>query len=157
MARLSGRAGMFLSRLSPRARIATAAAILLLLLLPFLLQRTAPGLIQLEIPTVPLQVEAQHSFRSAELSIWVDGDLVDQAELAGVAERRFLRTTVRGSFSGSLRVPAGTRVVRVRVRSEAEGYDQTQEITAEFLENQPRTLELRFNGRNRNLNLSWNE
>jgi serine/threonine-protein kinase len=144
-------------RASVRGRVAVAAGILLLLLLPFLFQRTAPGLIRLTTPSVPLRIESQHSFRSAELSIWVDGSLVHQAELTGVAERRLFRTSVRGSYAESLGVPAGERVVRVRVRSKGDGYDQTREATVEFQRDRIPTLVLGFNGRGRNLTLSWIE
>ncbi|MGH9783865.1 MAG: hypothetical protein ACRD88_06725, partial [Terriglobia bacterium] len=144
-------------RTSRKGRIAVAAGILLLLTLPFLFQRTTSGLIQLTTPSVPLRIESQHGFRSADLSIWVDGNLLHQAELTGGTERRFLRTTVRGSYSEALRVPAGRRVVRVRVRSESEGYDQTREAPAEFREDRPPTLVLSFSGRGRNLTLSWIE
>jgi serine/threonine-protein kinase len=135
-------------RLSLKARIAVPAGIVLLLLLPSLFRMTTPS--------VPLRIEFQHNFRSAELSIWVDGSLVHQAELTGAAERRLFRTSVRGSYSESLRVPAGKRVVRVRVRSEGDGYDQTREATVEFQENRTPTLVVGFGGR-RNLTLSWIE
>ena len=158
IARFSEHAGPLLGRLSPKARVGIAAGILLLLLLPFLFQRTTSGLIQLTTPSVPLRVESQHSFRSADLSIWVDGDLIYEGMLTGVASRSWLiRTTVRGSFSESLSVPAGERVVRVHVRSEGEGYDQTREAEVEFQEDRPSTLVLGFSGRGRNLTLSWIE
>ena len=127
-----------------------AASILLPLLLPFLFHW--------ETPLVPREIRSQHSFRSADLSIWVDGNLVYQDELTGVAKRRLLfRTTVQGSFSEVLRVPAGKRLVRVRVRSESEGYDQTRESAAEFRENRAQRLVLGFDGGSRDLILSWNQ
>jgi hypothetical protein len=46
--------------------------------------------------------------------------------------------------------------VRVRVRSEGDGYDQTREATVEFQENRTPTLVVGFGGR-RNLTLSWIE
>lgn len=155
IAGFSASARQFLGGLSPKARIAIVASFVFLLLLPFLFQRATSGLIQLDTPTVVLQVESQHNFRSAELSIWVDGELVEEADLVGAERRRFFRTTVQGNFSGSLRVPVGKRTVRVRVRSEADGYDQTREAEVEFQEDRPSTLILGFNGRDRDLSLSW--
>ncbi len=137
------------SRLPRKVRMGIATGVLFLLSLPFLLSLWAP-------PSTTLEVQSEHSFLSAELSLRVDDDLVYEGGLAGVEKRRFFRKTVQGSFSESLRVPAGERVVRVRVHSDSEGYDQTSETTVEFQENQTQRLVIQFRGR-RNLNLSWTE
>ena len=145
-------------RLPAKARIAVAAGVLLLLFLPVLSREgTILNAILGPRETATLNVRSAHSFRSADVSVWVDDDLAYQGELTGVKKRRLFRSSVRGSFSASLLVPAGEQVVRVHVHSEREGYDQTQETTAEFLKDQEHTLVLGFSGRSRNLYLSWTE
>ena len=150
----------FLRRLPAKARIAVAAGVLLLLFLPFLFRQGAvPSAILGPSETATLEIRSVHSFRSADLSVWVDDDLAYQGKLTGVVKKRMfgLRKSVRGSFSAVLSVPAGKQVVRVHVHSARAGYDQTRETTAEFLKDQEHTLVLRFSGKSRNLYLSWTE
>ena len=80
-----------------------------------------------------LNVVCQHSFRSAEVSIWIDGDLVYTGTVNGSANKRF---HVFGSRSLGLfktvDVPAGRHTVQVRVTADAEGYDQVKTVSAVF-------------------------
>ncbi len=107
-------------------------------------------------PKATLNVQCQHSFRSAELSIWADGDRIFQGEMRGVVKERLggLITDVQGSFAKVVQVPAGKRVIRVRVAAPDEGYEQTKEIKGEFLEDGEKTLYIGFGKRNRNLYLN---
>ena len=80
-----------------------------------------------------LKVQMQHSFRSAQVSVWVDGDLACSERLAGSQRRRFgvLPAGIGGNFSRLLQVSAGRHTVKVRVTSD-EGYDNTGSITGDF-------------------------
>ncbi len=80
-----------------------------------------------------LKVQMQHSFRSAQVSVWVDGDLACSEHLTGSQRRRFglLPAGIGGNFSRLLQVPAGWHTVKVRVTSD-EGYDNTGSITGDF-------------------------
>ena len=80
-----------------------------------------------------LKVQMQHSFRSAQMSVWVDGDLACSEHLTGSQRRRFglLPAGIGGNFSRLLQVPAGRHTVKVRVSSD-EGYDNTGSITGDF-------------------------
>lgn len=80
-----------------------------------------------------LKVQMQHSFRSAQVSVWVDGDLACSEHLTGSQRRRFglLPAGIGGNFSRLLQVPAGRHTVKVRVTSD-EGYDNTGSITGDF-------------------------
>ncbi len=102
-----------------------------------------------------LEISSTHNFRSANLSVWVDDELTYEATLTGSEERRWLvRKVIEGYFSATAQVAAGDRLVRVRLYSPEEGYDQTQEIKALFSEDQTVFLVLGFTGRSRTLDLS---
>jgi hypothetical protein len=77
-----------------------------------------------------LRVQMQHSFRSAQVLMWVDGDLACSEHLTGSQRRRF----------GLL--PAGRHTVKVRVTSD-QGYDNTGSITGDFLSNSEISLQVR--------------
>lgn len=134
-------------QLSPR----TYAVVLgLVLLVGFLVLLGEMG------PTAALRVQCQHSFRSAELTIWADGDRIFRGELTGAVKERFggLLKSVEGSFARTVEVPAGRRIIRVRVSAPDEGYEQAREIEGEFVENGQKSLHIGFSGRARNLYLS---
>jgi hypothetical protein len=80
-----------------------------------------------------LRVQMQHSFRSAQVSVWVDGDLACSEHITGSERRRFglLPAGVGGNFSRLLQVSAGRHTMKVRVTS-GEGYDNTGSITGDF-------------------------
>ncbi|MFQ5779114.1 MAG: serine/threonine-protein kinase, partial [Terriglobia bacterium] len=107
-------------------------------------------------PKATLNVQCQHSFRSAELTIWADDQRVFQGEMSGVVKKRLggLLTDVEGSFAKVMQVPAGERTLRVRVAAPDEGYEQTREIAGEFGEDSEQTLYIGFSKRRRNLYLS---
>jgi hypothetical protein len=91
-----------------------------------------------------LRVQMQHSFRSAQVLMWVDGDLACSEHLTGSQRRRFglLPAGVGGNFSRLLQVPAGRHTVKVRVTSD-QGYDNTGSITGDFLSNSEISLQVR--------------
>src|SRR5690349_2803434 len=76
----------------------TAAAVFLIAFLPHLAGRSAS-----------LKVQMQHSFRSAQVSMWVDGDLACSEHLTGSQRRRFglLPAGIGGNFSRLVQVSAG--------------------------------------------------
>jgi hypothetical protein len=80
-----------------------------------------------------LKVQMQHSFHSAQVSVWVDGDLACSEQITGSQRRRFglLPAGIGGNFSRLLQVSAGRHTVKVRVTSD-EGYDNTGTITGDF-------------------------
>src|SRR5438105_1254540 len=72
--------------------------------------------------TATLKIQGQHSFRQAELAVWVDGELAQQFGLTGSSKRHFgLPGAVQGSFAKSLRVAAGEHTIRVVIGVPAEG------------------------------------
>ncbi len=80
-------------------------------------------------PTRPahLNLDVRHSFQSVDLSISVDGSRVLDTTLAGSGKRfRVFGKRAERSFTKSLNLSPGVRVVRVRVRSAADKFDQTR-------------------------------
>ncbi|HVO82206.1 MAG TPA: hypothetical protein VMT28_15835 [Terriglobales bacterium] len=101
-----------------------------------------------------LRLKVQHSFRSADLSVWVDGDLEYSGKLNGYSRRHSGRIpdSPQGSLSETLPVSSGTHQVRVRVASD-DGSVQEDTISAGFSRNSQRTLAV--NARHSDLELSW--
>ncbi|MFQ5694794.1 MAG: serine/threonine-protein kinase [Terriglobia bacterium] len=108
--------------------------------------------------TSTLQVTCKHNFHSAEFSLWVDDDLTYTTELTGAEKTRLgVFTTVGGSFSEILRLPPGHHVLRVRVTSPTEGFDQTREIEGDFADEGKRALYVGFGRRSGNLFLTLSD
>lgn len=111
----------------------TALAVFIIAFLPHLVGASAS-----------LKVQMQHSFRSAQVSVWVDGDLACSEHLTGSQRRRFglLPAGIGGNFSRLLQVSTGRHTVKVRVTSD-EGYDNTGSITGDFPADSEISLQVR--------------
>jgi hypothetical protein len=80
-----------------------------------------------------LDVEIQHAFSSASISIWLDRKLICQQDLRGQTKRRALFfKKVEGTESIELAVPSGEHWITVQVKSAASGYDQSKKIIESF-------------------------
>jgi hypothetical protein len=87
-----------------------------------------------------LRLKMQHNLRSADLSVWVGGDLAYSGRLVDVARKKFgLIPDVQGSMSETLPVSSGTRQVRIRVVSD-DGSVQENAISGNFAHNTQQTL-----------------
>jgi hypothetical protein len=102
-----------------------------------------------------LRVQMQHSFRSAQVTIWVDGDLVCSEHISGSERRRFglIPNGIGGNFSRLLPVSAGIHTVKVRVSSDA-GYDNIGNITGSFPQGSEVSLQVSPR-RSGDLGMSW--
>jgi hypothetical protein len=122
----------------------TAAAVFVIAFLPHLAGGSAS-----------LKVQMQHSFRSAQVSVWVDGDLACSEHLTGSQRRRFglLPAGIGGNFSRLVQVSSGRHVVKVRVTSD-EGYDNTGSITGDFPADSEISLQVRPRSSG-DLDLNW--
>ena len=86
-----------------------------------------------------LQLKVQHSFRSAQISVWVDGDLAYSGTLVGNTKKRFgLIPSVQGSLSEAVPVTRGTHQIKVRIVSDSGTHENT--ISGDFARNGQRTL-----------------
>lgn len=117
--------GLALIRKHPVKFVAGTAMTILVLAL---LSRSASG-------NSSLKVQMQYGFRSAQISVWVDGDVACSEHVVGTERRRFglIPSGVWGNFSRVLPVPAGRHTVKVRVTSN-EGYDNSGTISGDFPE-----------------------
>jgi hypothetical protein len=84
--------------------------------------------------TARLQIICQHNFRSAQLSVLVDGA---QVYGGGLNARKRLGLLPKGgsgveTFSKVISVPTGRHVVQVRISAPEEGFDQARSATANF-------------------------
>jgi len=101
-----------------------------------------------------LHMTLQHGFRSADFSLWIDGDLAYSGKLRGSMKRKFglIPGSVQGSLSEIVPVSAGTHQIRVRVESE-DGSTQQDSVTGDFARNTERVLSV--SARPNGLSLAW--
>jgi hypothetical protein len=99
-----------------------------------------------------LQIICQHSFRSAQLSVLVDGSVVYTSNLNGASRKRLgiLSKGASGpeSFSKVIDVPTGKHVVQVRISAPGEGFDQARSAAADFTSDRESILQINATRRN---------
>ena len=143
VARARARLSNAFRRLSPQAGLAltlgTLAAVLLGISAFFFL------------PSATLQIVCRHDFRSAAITVSVDGDVVHTDNLTG-SVRKVLGVVEKteGSYSKSIPVGAGRHVVSVQLS--AQGYDRTRSIEGEFSRGKESVLSV---DSGRGLSLAW--
>src|SRR6266704_1407447 len=88
-----------------------------------------------------LHVKVQHGFRSALLSVWIDGELAYSSKLTGSMKKKLglIPESVQGNLAQTIPLASGTRELRVRVET-PDGSVQEQTVGAEFVRNGERTL-----------------
>jgi hypothetical protein len=100
-----------------------------------------------------LRLKVQHSLRSAQLSVWVDGELAYSGKLIGSMRKKFgFLSEIQGTLSETLPISSGSHQVRVRVASD-DGSTQEDTISGDFARNSQRTLAV--NARRDDVALSW--
>jgi hypothetical protein len=101
-----------------------------------------------------LHLTLQHGFRSADLSLWVDGDLAYSGKLRGSTKKKFglIPGSVYGRLSEVVPVSSGTHRIRVQVKGE-DGSAQQDSVTGNFASNSER--ELSVSARPNGLSLAW--
>ncbi len=80
-----------------------------------------------------VQVEILHHFDAGKASIWMDNQLVFEQVLHGDDQRHPLFKTVEMNQTTPFQFPAGKHVLRIRVVSPANTYDQTETLDANLL------------------------
>jgi len=101
-----------------------------------------------------LHLKVQHSFRSADLTVWIDGDLAYSGKLKGSAKKKFglIPDAVQGSLSQIVPLTSGAHQIRVRVVSD-DGAAQDDSIAADFSPHSER--ELSITARRNAMLLAW--
>lgn len=95
--------------------------------------------------SAPLRIVCQHSFRSAQLTVRVNGKLVCETTLTGSTRKRFgllPTSSLGGTYSTITSAPAGKALVEVHVSAPEEGFDDTRALTADFREGEQNLLEI---------------
>jgi len=123
-ARICRRAQLWLVNLSVRGKIILGLTGLAALLLG--IYTALPG------KDMNLHVKVQHGFRSAEISLWVDQELVYSGKLKGTVKKRFglIPDSVQGTASQVVPISPGQHIIRVRISSE-QGV-QEEAVTGSF-------------------------
>ena len=143
VARLVSLLPKVMGRLSPKARFAMSIGLVAMLLLAISAFFSAPS--------ATLRLVCHHDFRSAEMTISIDGDVVLTETLTG-AVKKWLGVVERsgGTYTRSIPVSSGRHRVEVRLR--APGYDRTRSIEANFSRGTSNTLSV---DSGRDLSLVW--
>jgi hypothetical protein len=99
-----------------------------------------------------LQIICQHSFRSAQLSVLVDGSAVYTSNV-NVAPKKRLGILPKGQsgpevFSKLIDVPTGRHVVQVHINASDEGFDQARSAAADFAPDRESILQINATRRN---------
>jgi hypothetical protein len=136
----------WLARLPAQARIILALFLLAAVLM--VLHTASSG------KDASLHFTLQHGFRSADFSLWVDGDLAYSGKLRGSTKKKFglIPGSVYGRLSEIVPVSAGTHRIRVQVKSE-DGSTQQDSLTGDFSHNSER--ELSVSARPNGVSLAW--
>jgi serine/threonine-protein kinase len=101
-----------------------------------------------QIPQVPatLEIEVDHRFAEANLSIWVDDSLTYTRVLEGTDKKRLgVFHHVEGHELHAMQLSPGKHRLRVRVTSETPTYDQSAFVTNDFTSGQENVLRVTFN------------
>ena len=145
----------WVDRLGWRGFVAIAAALLLLLAGVALLKRPAPApaaapLAAVGPPEAPppayLLVSFRHPFRRAALRVYVDDALVLEETVTGRVTRDLVAVKLRrGTFTGTVEISPGERVVRVEA-DDGGGFRASRRIRGAFTSGETRRLDAVVDG-----------
>ena len=102
-----------------------------------------------------LDIEIEHRFSEADLSVWVDDKLTYDQPLHSQTKKHW--NPFRGNVkeTESMRIASGKHRVRVRVRSTSDKYEQTETVVGSFAKNHPATLLISFQGHAKDMQLEF--
>jgi serine/threonine-protein kinase len=104
-------------------------------------------------PTVPpatspamLEIEVEHKFAEASLSIWVDDSLTYTHSLEGTDKKHLVVFhQIQGHEFHAMQLSPGKHLLRVRVTSDEASYDQSATVTGDFVSAKETLLHIHFN------------
>jgi serine/threonine-protein kinase len=113
-----------------------------------------PQALQQSLPST-MRISVEHHFGTAHLSVWIDDKLTYSYSLRGAVKKRMLLLKgVQGYFSDSVEVAGGEHLIRVRVLSADNSYDQSGSIRGSFAPGSEKVLTTQFDKNNRAMRLS---
>jgi hypothetical protein len=88
-----------------------------------------------------LRLKVQHSFRSAQIAVFVDGELAYSGKLTGSPRKKFglIPDSIQGTLSQVVSLSSGKHVIRVQVTS-SDGSVQEDSTSSDFARNSERIL-----------------
>ena len=93
--------------------------------------------------SVDLRLSLHHPFRSADLTVTIDGSTAYSGQISAQSRKKLLLfDRVDGLFSRSFSVAPGTHTVRLHIRSTALAYDQQAQRTLDVAAGRGGTLEV---------------
>ena len=109
--------------------------------------KTAPTHTTLaKVPPATLDIEVDHNFTSASLSVWVDDRPAYTHLLEGTDKKHLVVFhAVQGHESHTMQLAPGKHRVRVQVSSGVDSYDQSGTVVGEFVSGNEKTLRVHFN------------
>jgi hypothetical protein len=108
------------------------------------------------VPTSTIELTVQHQFKEATLSVWIDDQLAMTRALHGGTQKRMVVFHgVRGVGSETLKVPAGSHVLRLQAKTADQSIDLSKTISADFIGGDDKTLQIPFDKRNTTMYLNW--
>ena len=112
--------------------------------------RTIPSSPKAAVPTslptpAMLEIEVEHKFAEASLSIWVDDRLTYTHTLEGADKKHLVVFhQVQGHEFHAMQISPGKHLLRVQIASAAKSYDQSATITGEFGDGKEKMLHIHF-------------
>jgi eukaryotic-like serine/threonine-protein kinase len=108
------------------------------------------------LPTATLDIAVQHQFKDATLFVWVDGKLALTRPLHGATQKKLVVFNgVRGVESETMKIPAGKHALRFRALSGDQTTDLSKTISADFVADQDKSLQVTFDRHNTLMRLTW--
>ncbi len=97
------------------------------------------------LPPATLDIEIEHRFTEASLSIWVDSKLSYTHTLEGVDKKKLVVFhSVQGHEFHAMNVPPGNHELRVQVTAASDPTDHSGTVTGEFFSGKEKTLRVHF-------------
>jgi serine/threonine protein kinase len=100
-----------------------------------------------------LEIEVDHKFAEAHLSIWVDDRLTFTHALEGTDKKRLVVFHhVQGHEFHAVQVPSGKHILRVKITSDSPSSEQIETVPGEFASGAEKQLHIQFD-KNGKMNL----
>jgi eukaryotic-like serine/threonine-protein kinase len=96
------------------------------------------------VPDSILNVRVEHRFSAADLSLWIDNNLVYERPLRDQGKKRWNLFRTDARESQTIPVAAGAHRIRVRVRSTPDKYVQSAVVVGSFSKDHPTILQINF-------------
>jgi hypothetical protein len=121
---------------------------------------SAPSVKTVRVPAIAaiqsatLDIEIEHRFAEANLSIWVDSRLSYTHTLEGVDKKKLVVFhSVQGHEFHAMQVPPGNHQIKVQITADAGSSEHSGTLTGEFFSGKEKTLRIHFD-KHSEMNLS---